>query len=296
MVGGSTNRRHSSMVHFFPCSQTPSPLAARSPGAASPGLINSRYILEPAHPQYEGQMAELRRSFHEDGVLVMPDFVDPKHVPQLVTEAVSLSPVAYHNHERSNAFLRPVDQTKPKDHIEAMEGVARINVIANDQIPQDSLLRQIYDHPQLTRFIQDIVGNGPVFKYECPLGALNYQLMGDGDKIRWHYDIAEFVASIPLQKAEEGGKFEYVKDLRLLDDADFSRTKGILNGHADSAIKRLQATPGSLILFQGRNTLHSVTPIEGHKPRINCLLGYASEPHQRATPYVQEMRYGRSLQ
>jgi hypothetical protein len=58
-------------------------------------------------------------------------------------------------------------------------------------------------------------------------------------------------------------------------------------------VMRLPMTPGTLLIFAGRHSLHRVSPIAGRTERLVALLGYDTKPGTRSTPHLQRKRYGR---
>ena len=52
--------------------------------------------------------------------------------------------------------------------------------------------------------------------------------------------------------------------------------------------------PGTLMLFEGRYSLHRVTPINGARPRYVGLFGYDTKPDTMSSDLLKLVRYGRS--
>jgi hypothetical protein len=53
-------------------------------------------------------------------------------------------------------------------------------------------------------------------------------------------------------------------------------------------------TPGMLLLFEGRYSLHRVTPIEAGQPRLVALLAYDTKPGTTSSELLRLVRYGRA--
>ena len=100
------------------------------------------------------------------------------------------------------------------------------------------------------------------------------------------------MVTLALQNPTDGGHFEYVHNLREPGQRNLSGVKKILEGER-AKVQRLHAKPGTLVIFQGVNTLHRVSPIKGSKKRINALLGYSPKPEADSSEFVKKMRYGR---
>ena len=52
--------------------------------------------------------------------------------------------------------------------------------------------------------------------------------------------------------------------------------------------------PGTLMFFEGRASLHRVTPIEGPTPRYVALLAYDTQPGTCSSELLRLVRYGRA--
>ncbi|HTO57755.1 MAG TPA: hypothetical protein VMJ74_08160, partial [Pseudomonadales bacterium] len=128
--------------------------------------------------------------------------------------------------------------------------------------------------------------------YADPLGALNLAVMGDGDELQWHYDQTDFVVSLALRDAQSGGDFEVAPKLRSDADENYPGVARVLAGERD-AVTRLPMTPGTLLIFAGRHSLHRVSPIAGSIERLVALLGYDTKQGTKSTPHLQRKRYGR---
>jgi hypothetical protein len=116
-----------------------------------------------------------------------------------------------------------------------------------------------------------------IYPYADPLGARNLAVMGDGDQLQWHFDQTDFVVSVALQDAEEGGDFDVSPFVRSADDENYAGVKRVLDGDP-STVVTLPMTPGTLLVFAGRNSIHRVSPISGPTPRLVGLFGYDTKP------------------
>jgi hypothetical protein len=53
-------------------------------------------------------------------------------------------------------------------------------------------------------------------------------------------------------------------------------------------------TPGTLLIFAGRHSLHRVSLIRGATPRLVGLLAYDTKPGTISTEVLRLARYGRA--
>jgi hypothetical protein len=116
--------------------------------------------------------------------------------------------------------------------------------------------------------------------------------MEAGDQLWWHFDQTDFVVSLALQSSTAGGDFEYVPRIRREDDERYDAVAVLLAGAEDEVV-RLPMEPGTLVLFQGRYSIHRVTPIEGDVPRLVALLAYDTKPGTCSSELLRAFRYGR---
>jgi hypothetical protein len=100
----------------------------------------------------------------------------------------------------------------------------------------------------------------------------------EGQELGWHFDNSEFAITLLLQAPHSGGQFQYVRDLRdaTAGEMNFTGVAAVLDGEA--TVEKLAVTPGTLVLFRGRNSMHRVTPTVGEKTRILVVLAYNTKP------------------
>ncbi|TAL58911.1 MAG: hypothetical protein EPN84_12165 [Legionella sp.] len=232
------------------------------------------------------------QEFNQAGILVLEQFFNGYLLEEMVQEANALANQAFFETVIGNAYLKPVDSSLPADHALNTTESTTVGVVAYDQLPADSVLKAIYLNKGFHSFIEKILNKGPLYRYDCELGAINIAVMRPGDYLRWHFDQSDFVVSIPLQLADSGGIYEYIRNLKNETDPNYEAVRQAVKGES-SQVARLDTPPGSLIFFEGRHTLHRVTPIEGEQVRLVALLGYADRPGVRSDPYLRRIRYGR---
>ncbi len=163
--------------------------------------------------------------------------------------------------------------------------------MAWDQFPVGSPIRALYEWPALLAFVAGVLGVDELHRYADPLGGLNLATMVDGDVLGWHFDQTDFVVSLALRSAEQGGLFDVVPGTRTADDERYDRVAGVLAGTEPCDV--LPNRPGTLLVFAGRRSLHRVSPIAGERSRLVVLMGYDTAPGTRSTPGLQRARYGR---
>jgi hypothetical protein len=154
-------------------------------------------------------------------------------------------------------------------------------------------LRVLYEWDPLLDFIRECLGLERLFRYADPFGALNLAVMRDGDLLGWHFDMTDFVVSIAIQSSVNGGHFENAKQIRSSDEPNYDLIQSVLLGQSPESVRTEPMTPGTLMLFNGRWSMHRVTRIEGDIPRYVALLAYDTKPGTDSTDTLKMSRYGR---
>ena len=81
--------------------------------------------------------------------------------------------------------------------------------------------------------------------------------------------------------------------MRSSDDECYDEVARVLAGDASELIETIPMMPGTLMIFEGRYSLHRVTPIRGDTPRHVALLAYDTKPGTDSTELLKLVRYGR---
>jgi hypothetical protein len=230
----------------------------------------------------------------ERGVSVLPGFVRPEAVATMVEECDALADQSHHQDTQGTPYLELPSDDWPTGHPRVTWARSSVHTIGYDQFPTSSTMRQLYEWDDLLLFVGRILGREPLYRYADPIGALNLAVMVEGDELGWHYDQTDFVVSLAVQSSERGGDFENVARLRSAEDEHYDDVARILQGEERHRVVVEPMEPGTLMLFEGRYSLHQVTPIEGERPRYVGLFGYDTKPDTMSSELLKLIRYGRS--
>ncbi len=233
-----------------------------------------------------------RAELEQNGACELKQFVTTAAVESLVSDGVSLEPLAFHNHLMGNAYLDQPDPELPADHVRRMEAPTSLGAVAYDQFPRTSLLRQIFEWDPMMLFIGRVLRLSKIFRYADPMGALNLSVMKAGDYLRWHFDQTDFVSSLAIRSSEAGGNFEYVPLIRNATDENYEKVRATLRGSREGVVE-IANEPGTLLLFKGRHSIHRVTEIKGNTSRLIGLFGFDSRPGVVSSEHLRKIRYGR---
>lgn len=227
------------------------------------------------------------------GVCVLPDFLTSDAVEILRQQSDALAAQAFRSASRATPYLGPVDESFAVGHPRNTITQSSVEVVAYDQFANDDGLRALYEWDPLLDFVRQCLGLKELFRYADPFGALNLAVMRDGDLLGWHFDMTDFVVSIAIQSSLNGGHFENAKQIRNAEQPNYETIQKVISGQSPESVRTEPMTPGTLMLFNGRWSMHRVTTIEGDVPRYVALLAYDTKPGTDSTDTLKMSRYGR---
>jgi hypothetical protein len=250
-------------------------------------------LLEPESDTYRAVVADAQRQLKASGAAEIPGFLSPAGVAALVRDADALASRAHPSGGQGTAYLEFPDFSLPEDHPRLHFADYRVRAVAYDITPYGSPLRRLYEWDPVTALIEAVLRRGPIYRYADPFGALNLAVMGAGDQLQWHFDQTDFVVSLAIQSAESGGDFEVVPRIRSAEDEHYDDVAAVLAGDR-TRVERLPMRPGTLLVFEGRYSLHRVSPIAGPRWRHVGLLAYDTKAGTMGSDLLRADRYGRT--
>lgn len=233
-----------------------------------------------------------RQQYLETGLCMLPQFIVPEALGTLAEEANGVTDEAFFCHNTHNAYLSEDDASLPADAIERRLEQTYVGSVPYDRIGSDSRLRSLYLWDPLKDFIGYVLGKESFYRFADPLGACSINVFVEGGEHGWHFDESEYTVTLMLQPPEQGGTFEYVPQIRGLDN-EKGIVARILEGDRTGVVE-LPFTPGTLLIFGGRQTIHRVTRVSGSRPRLVPVLCYAEKPNQTNSEKVRKLFWGRS--
>jgi len=249
-----------------------------------------------AEPVIARHAAELR----DTGVSILPGFLRADALPGMVAECEGLADGAYLQDLQGTPYLEVPDRDAwPAGHPRVSWARSAVHTVAYDRFsPTTSGLRALFEWDVLLALVAGILGRSPLYRYADPLGAMNLAVMHEGDTLGWHFDQTDFVVSLALQPSDGGGEFENVQRLRWTDDGGiderYDTVARVLAGAAPELVTTVPMTPGTLMLFEGRWSLHRVTPVIGSTSRHVALFGFDTNPGTTSSEVLKAFRYGRT--
>jgi hypothetical protein len=235
-----------------------------------------------------------RRQLAQSGYAELTGFLNARGVSALVSDAEALNCRAHTSAGSGTAYLEHPDLDLPDDHPHRWTGRFSLRAVPYDLIPRTSPLRLLYEWLPLADLVSAVLGRGPLYRYSDPFGALNLAVMGEGDELQWHFDQTDFVVSLAIQAAGDGGNFEVAPLIRSPGDEHFSDVAAVLDGDV-TRVRTIAMNPGTLLVFEGRRSLHRVSPIAGGRLRHVGLLAYDTRPGTTGSELLRMSRYGRTV-
>ncbi len=228
-----------------------------------------------------------------DGALVLQGFAKAETISQVVAESALCQSDAFYAGTTHNVYLTPKNPDLGENHPFNTQIVSSKGLIADDQIPATSPLREIYNDVAFQTFLCGVLGIDSIYPYADDLSSINVHFAAAGMELGWHFDNSSFAVTLLLQAPDSGGRFEYVPAVRnsAAGDMAYERVASVLAG--DEPVKHLRFKPGDLVLFRGRDALHRVTPTEGNTTRMLVVFAYNDQPGVALSDSARRTFYGR---
>ncbi|MEH6579504.1 MAG: 2OG-Fe(II) oxygenase [Amphritea sp.] len=254
----------------------------------------SEIIQQSNYPLADPKFSETcRQRLDHDGALVLPAFLTPTAIEQVVQEGIDKQSLAWYTGEKHNVYLRDSDPDYPDDHPRNKQIESSKGCITDDQISANSPLRTLYDSKLFRDFLCQVLGEAQLYNYADPLSSINLHYASEGQELGWHFDNSSFAITLLIQKPKQGGSFEYVENMRNADrgEMNYDGVADVLAGRTEP--KSLTIEPGALVMFRGRNAIHRVTPTEDDRTRMLVVLAYNSQPGIAVSESARMTFYGR---
>lgn len=237
---------------------------------------------------------DCRSRLERDGALVLAGFFNSAAIERSLDESSGCEGDAYYANATHNVYLTPPDPALPSDHAFNRQVTSSKGLIADDQIPEDSPLRSVYEDAAFRSFLCAVLDIDQIYPYADELSSINVHFAAEGRELGWHFDNSSFAVTMLLRAPESGGVFEYVAGVRnaAAGDMAFERVDAILNG--DVPVKQLGFASGDLVLFRGRDAMHRVTPTRGSITRMLVVFAFHDQPGIALSASALTTFYGRT--
>jgi len=254
----------------------------------------SRYPLDrPGSEEYRALILTKRNELNKNQFCTMPRFLLDAQRRKIVAAVERRQEHTHRADSQRNVYLECArSPSLPGDHPKNIFARGCYNMMGAHLLDDDSPLKDLYYWPPMQQFVADIVGEADLYPSEDPYQPVNVLCQGNGDRSAWHFDSNNaFTMTLMLQSAESGGHFEMTPNTRSDTDPNFEGVAQLLLGE-ESNVVRVARDEGELVIFRGCNSAHRVTPIEGSRLRLMCVMVYETEPGVIGDPVVNETVYG----
>ncbi len=206
----------------------------------------------------------------------LADFIRPKVLAVMQTEAASLASGAVFTKANLNPYFSSPPDNVPEDHPLRRFSPRRHGMVRGDKFSREGAIWAVFQNEDLCVFVADCLGYEQLYTYRDPFGCVNVNVQPAGCEFAWHFDNNDFTISIGLKQPRDGGAFEYVPNIRTASNENYDAVKQVIDGDRTN-VQKLLLRPGDLQLFKGGNTLHRVTAPVG-ADRHSLLLSYVTDP------------------
>ena len=236
-------------------------------------------IHDPASAGYVAAVDGARAGLRSEGCAVLGGFVRPDAVVRLNDEIGERKHATHYSTQVMNPYFHTLSNPDyPADHpvntfIERSSGF-----IPGDAWDPGCAKDTLFRAPEVARFIADCLEIPALYCYDDPLAGLTSNICDPGQQFTWHFDTNDYAVTVLVQPADDGGRFEYVPQIRSADDEGFDAIAAVLAGGRDG-VRTLELRSGDLQIFRGRYSLHRVTRVgAGSRPRHAAIFAYTLEP------------------
>ncbi|MCL6284189.1 hypothetical protein M3P21_11695 [Ruegeria sp. 2012CJ41-6] len=240
-------------------------------------------------------LAECQSSIDSNGWCNLEGFLQSDALARLNTEANALLPTAEVLNVKRNIYQGAVDPSLPKDDARRKEFIHSAVQLADDQIPAETALKQLYKSEILTEFVRRVQMKEQLYRCADEFQALNVVALQPGSWHAWHYDTTECTVTLLLQAAETGGEFTFLPNSRTDEEEDREAVDRLLGGDMSLA-QTFSRGAGTFTLFRGGYSLHGVTEVEGNHPRISAIMTYDEQPGRVIGDEINIRIYGKRVE
>jgi len=254
-------------------------------------------INQPTSDKYQDLVRFHKEQLEQNGVTTLPGLVTKEAIDKAVKEVEEKADTSFTMMTDHNIYLRESDDSKPVSHIRNKRLDTKVAALACDELTEEGPLKVIFRSDSFLKFVQQILNLPSFHRNVDPVGAVFVNIYNDKFSHNWHFDESQWSTTILLQEAEKGGEFQYTKPFRNEEDETktYDIASKVISGDQEH-VNTLEFKPGTLSIFQGRRSLHSVTTCHGPVSRLLGVLHFSQREGVRNSPGVQQLFWGKVVQ
>jgi len=256
-------------------------------------IDQQRYpIHDPGNQKRAALVERCRTDLRQNALCFLPGFLREHAVSLLANEIQAMSAQALGNDHLRTAYSWLDNRGFGPDHPRSMLFRRKFKYIITDQIAEQAMIKALFMWQPLTDFVRDALGFKSLYRSTCPTQSIQLNIMDEGDVLPWHFDTNDGVVSLLVEQADDGGEFQLAPYVRSEDNENYEMVMQAMQADPRVIVEpRMPA--GTLILFNGRRSLHRVSPVgKTRKPRSIVLYSYDEQQDMKFPKKTQDrLRY-----
>lgn len=204
------------------------------------------------------------------------------------------------SHSNHNVYFSASDPEKyPQDHPVNMHGYRSHGFLAGDFLHDEhTILKHIFRWQPFRTLIERALNlPNSIYCSRDPINQIVCNVQQDGEQFPWHFDGNEYIVTLTLREAEEGGELWTAPDMRAPGDENIDSLKKLLvdsnklaekedgtqleytkvGATSASHVKTYKMNPGDLQFFMGRYCLHKITKVSGNTNRQVAIFAFSDD-------------------
>ena len=233
-------------------------------------------INQPHSDRYRDLVKFHQEQLLQNGVTTLPGLVTKEALDETVKEVEEKADTSFTMKTDHNIYLKESDKSLDTNHIRNKRLDTKVAALACDELSEQGPLKVIFRSESFLKFVQQILNLPSLHRNVDPVGAVFVNIYNDQFSHNWHFDESQWSTTILLQEAED-------------------IAEKVISGDEEH-VNTLEFKPGTLNIFQGRRSLHSVTSCHGPVSRLLGVLHFSQKEGVRNSPGVQELFWGKVVQ
>ena len=251
-----------------------------------------RYPLDqPGTAEWDALLTRAQTGLARHGLFDFAGFMRPDALGETLAHVhPRMADESFHHSRLHNIYFKDSVPGLAPDAPALHKVQTENHTLCHDQL-RGTPLDQLYTWPEFATFLAAVMNKDALYIMDDALAGVNVLEYRAGEALNWHFDRSIFTTTLLLQEPEQGGVFEYAKDLRSDDNPNHAGIADLLQGRIDPV--RLPQSAGTLNVFLGVNTAHRVSTVQGAKSRIVAVLSHYDTPGRHFSASEQMGFFGR---
>ena len=237
---------------------------------------------------------QCRDSLSTSNFFVLPGFITPEASAVMARESETLLSQSHFMNNRRTVYqaLENEYSDLPPEHPRNRAFGYRCQIIGYEWIPSSHAIRKFYQWDALPKFLAAALGLPSLYHFDDPYQATTLLIHEQGQGTPWHFDDNnDFTVTLLLQSPASGGDFELVPNIRNSHNQNYDGLMQLFEGD-EREVVTVPRHAGDIVVFQGRHSIHRVTPVWGDVPRIIAVMTFVDQPGLHAPLAVNRGAYG----